>query len=153
MALVQIDACRDRFDRRQINVIVGEDFRLIGFRKLCTAGAFLGVDVVCHVGIGAQSARNSGTAFAAPLLRCRIGRIGFLPLRRRQRRVVRCLRRSPKLGLKLGDAGKKGPYQVTGPILDGSRRIVLKGRSPRFDSRCQITGHFIDTLEFDLIDQ
>jgi hypothetical protein len=49
---VQIDARRDRLDRRQIDVVVGEDLALVGRRECRAAGTFLGVDLARRVGIG-----------------------------------------------------------------------------------------------------
>jgi hypothetical protein len=45
------------------------------------------------------------------------------------------------------------PYQVSGPILDGGRRVVLRGQAPRVNAECQITGYLTDVLEFSLIDR
>jgi hypothetical protein len=42
------------------------------------------------------------------------------------------------------------PYAVTGPVLDGYRRVVLKGDAPRIGTDCQIVDHVPDTLEFTL---
>jgi hypothetical protein len=43
------------------------------------------------------------------------------------------------------------PYQVSGPILDGYERVVVKGEAPRIDDNCNITGYFMDTLEFSFL--
>jgi hypothetical protein len=43
------------------------------------------------------------------------------------------------------------PYQVSGPILDDGRRVVLRGQAPRINAQCQIVGYLTDTLEFTLI--
>jgi hypothetical protein len=43
------------------------------------------------------------------------------------------------------------PYQVSGPILDNHRRVVLKGQAPRFGADCHVQGYFTDRLEFDLM--
>jgi hypothetical protein len=43
------------------------------------------------------------------------------------------------------------PYQVSGPILDNSRRVVLEGQAPRLDANCRIQGSYADTLEFALL--
>jgi hypothetical protein len=40
------------------------------------------------------------------------------------------------------------PYQVSGPILDNSKREILEGQAPRVDANCNILGYFTDTLEF-----
>ena len=39
-------------------------------------------------------------------------------------------------------------YQVSGPILNNYRKVVLHGRAPRVDSNCQIQGYIENTLEF-----
>jgi hypothetical protein len=45
--------------------------------------------------------------------------------------------------------GKLG-YRVDGPILNDGRRVVLTGRVPRVDGRCNVTGASNDRLVFDL---
>jgi len=45
----------------------------------------------------------------------------------------------------------KVDYPVSGPILDGYRRVVLRGQAPKVDAACRIVGTITDTLEFDLI--
>lgn len=45
------------------------------------------------------------------------------------------------------------PFKVSGPILDGGRRVALMGETPRVDKSCQIIGKTVETLEFQLIDQ
>ena len=42
------------------------------------------------------------------------------------------------------------PYRVSGPILDDSRRVLMRGNAPRLNDRCQIIGHIADSLEFTL---
>ncbi len=101
---MQIDACRDGFDRRQIDEIVGEDVRLVGRRQHRAAGAALGVDLARHVGIWAQRTRDARPAFAALLLGRRFRAIGFLPLRGRHGRVRRRLRRLTVARLKSRNA-------------------------------------------------
>jgi hypothetical protein len=44
------------------------------------------------------------------------------------------------------------PYLVSGPILDNSRRVELRGSAPRVDSNCQIVGYVDDLLTFQLIE-
>jgi hypothetical protein len=44
------------------------------------------------------------------------------------------------------------PYQVSGPILDQSRRVELRGQAPRVDDNCRIIGYIDDTLAFQLIE-
>lgn len=41
-------------------------------------------------------------------------------------------------------------YQVSGPILDDSERVVLTGRAPRVGSDRGMNGYFEDTLDFEL---
>jgi hypothetical protein len=43
------------------------------------------------------------------------------------------------------------PYEVSGPILDGYRRVVMYGNAPRVNQDCQIFGVVPDTLEFTLM--
>jgi hypothetical protein len=45
----------------------------------------------------------------------------------------------------------KFPYRVSGPILDGGRRVVLRGKAPRVNKSCRVFGSKADTLEFELI--
>ncbi|MBX3534561.1 MAG: SH3 domain-containing protein [Xanthobacteraceae bacterium] len=45
------------------------------------------------------------------------------------------------------------PYQVSGPILDGFRRVIMNGQAPRIDANCRVSGYFTDTLEFTLLDE
>lgn len=40
------------------------------------------------------------------------------------------------------------PYEVSGPILNDCRRVLLRGRAPRVDPNCNITGYLDDTIEF-----
>jgi hypothetical protein len=49
------------------------------------------------------------------------------------------------------NCGGQIPYQVSGPILDDSERVVLTGQAPRVDSNCNIVGYFTDTLEFSFL--
>jgi S1-C subfamily serine protease len=42
----------------------------------------------------------------------------------------------------------KGSYDVSGPILDNSQRLVLQGRAPRLGEDCRVRGYFTDRLEF-----
>jgi hypothetical protein len=44
-------------------------------------------------------------------------------------------------------------YRVSGPILDGGRRILLQGEAPHVDQSCHVTGTMTDTLDFRLLDQ
>jgi hypothetical protein len=41
-------------------------------------------------------------------------------------------------------------YQVSGPILDDYRRVLLRGQAPRIGPNCRIQGYITDTLEFTL---
>ena len=42
-------------------------------------------------------------------------------------------------------------YQVSGYITNGESRVVMTGRAPRRNARCQIIGYRSDTLVFDYI--
>ena len=44
------------------------------------------------------------------------------------------------------------PVAVTGPILDGYRRVELRGQVPNLDSSCRITGYTESTLALQLIE-
>ena len=44
------------------------------------------------------------------------------------------------------------PYDVSGPILDNYRRVVLTGLAPLVGPYCQIEGYRNDTLEFTLLE-
>lgn len=57
------------------------------------------------------------------------------------------------VGLAYVFSRKCGPrsYPVDGPILDEHARVVLKGKAPRVDETCKVTGHIDDELEFVLI--
>lgn len=46
----------------------------------------------------------------------------------------------------------KFPYRVSGPILDGGRRVVLRGKAPRVNKSCRVFGSKADALEFELIE-
>jgi gag-polyprotein putative aspartyl protease/PAN domain len=39
-------------------------------------------------------------------------------------------------------------YEVSGPILDNHKRVVVQGRAPRPADDCQVRGYFNDRLEF-----
>jgi hypothetical protein len=43
------------------------------------------------------------------------------------------------------------PYEVSGPILENGRKVVLQGLAPRIDNNCTRTGYLNDTLEFTLL--
>ena len=43
------------------------------------------------------------------------------------------------------------PYQVSGPILDNFKRVILHGRAPRLGANCRIKGYIDDSLEFTLL--
>jgi SH3-like domain-containing protein len=49
------------------------------------------------------------------------------------------------------NCGGQFPYQVSGPILDNYKRVVLKGQAPRIDDNCNIMSYFTDTLEFSFL--
>jgi S1-C subfamily serine protease len=42
-------------------------------------------------------------------------------------------------------------YHVSGPILDGYERVVLKGQAPRIGPDCNVEGYFEDILDFRLV--
>ena len=44
------------------------------------------------------------------------------------------------------------PYEVSGPVLDNYKRVVLTGQAPRVGPNCQIQGYFKDTLDFRLLE-
>lgn len=39
-------------------------------------------------------------------------------------------------------------YRVSGPILDGGRRVVMRGQAPRLSNDCRVVGHRPDVLTF-----
>ena len=41
-------------------------------------------------------------------------------------------------------------YRASGPILDGGRKVVMRGLAPRIGKDCQVTGHSPDILTFTL---
>jgi hypothetical protein len=43
------------------------------------------------------------------------------------------------------------PYQVSGPILEDGRRVLMRGQAPKLNVHCQITGYIADNLEFTLL--
>ena len=45
------------------------------------------------------------------------------------------------------------PYQVSGPILDNSERVLLTGRAPHVGPDCSVSNYVDDVLEFRLIKQ
>ena len=45
------------------------------------------------------------------------------------------------------------PYQVSGPILDNSERVLLTGRAPQVGPDCSVSNYVDDVLEFRLIKQ
>ena len=102
---MEIDPRRDGLDRRQVDVIVGMRQDLIGGRHRRAARAALGIDVARHVRVRAQLASHARPPLAPFLSGCRWSDVGLLPARRRQRRVVRRLRRLTATPLELGDAG------------------------------------------------
>jgi hypothetical protein len=42
----------------------------------------------------------------------------------------------------------KGSYEVSGPILDNYKRVVVQGRAPKLGDDCRVHGYFSDRLEF-----
>jgi hypothetical protein len=101
---MQIDPRRDGLDRRQIDVIVGEDMRLVGDRKCCPADTSVGIDVARRVRVFGECTRDAGPTLPALLLARRRGNIALLAARRRQRRVVRGLRRLAATRFQFRDA-------------------------------------------------
>jgi hypothetical protein len=100
---MQIDPCCHRPDRWQIDVVVGGDVGLIGLRKPSAAAvAGLGVDLAHLIGIRVERARHARPAFARRL--GRIGTIGLLAARGRQRGIVGSFGRDVQLGFERGDA-------------------------------------------------
>ena len=77
---------------------------LSGFAEHGAAGTVLSEEASRRVGFLGQLARDAGPALALPL-DCRLLGVRLLPARRRQRGIVRRLRRSAALGFELGDAG------------------------------------------------
>ena len=104
VALVQVNAGRDGLDRRQLDVVVGEHVRLVGGGKRCAAGAFVGVDIARCVGILSERARDARPAPATFPLARRLGDIGLLSRRRRQRGIRRRLRRLAGTAFELRNA-------------------------------------------------
>jgi hypothetical protein len=51
-----------------------------------------------------------------------------------------------------GRCGRVG-YRVSGPILDGYRRVLMRGLAPQIRRDCSIGGYVPDILEFELIGQ
>src|SRR5271154_6625343 len=96
------DARRDRPDRRNVNMIVLLREFLSGVAQHGAAGTVLGEEASRRAWILGQLARDTGPALAPPLDRRRLG-VRLLPARRRQRGIVRRLRRSTALGFQLGD--------------------------------------------------
>jgi len=45
------------------------------------------------------------------------------------------------------------PYQVSGPVLDNSERVLLTGRAPQVGPDCSVSNYVDDVLEFRLIKQ
>ena len=82
---MQVDACRDGLDGRQIDMIVGVREHLPDGRYLRAAIAALGEDIACRVGARTQRACHAGMSLAPLLLAhsCVVS-IGFLPARWRQ---------------------------------------------------------------------
>jgi hypothetical protein len=102
-----MDAGDHRPDRRQFDVIVHHHLRLVGLaQRMSTTRAALGIGFHHVIRICRQRHSHPGVAmapFGAPLCPVRL-----LTLRRRQRRVVRGLRRLTKLCLQRGDLRLQG---------------------------------------------
>src|SRR5450755_4345409 len=103
----QIDPCCDRLDRRQIDMVPDpREFLACLFERGATHAA-VSVDVACCVRVLCDRSRRARMAFAGFLHPRRLCDVPLLTARRRQRRVVRRLRRLAMLGFKLGDAGQQ----------------------------------------------
>jgi hypothetical protein len=101
----QIDPCRDRLDRRQIDMVPGPREFLACLCERGTARAALGVDVACPVRVLGERSRRARTALAGFLHPRLLRDVPLLTARRWQRRVVRRLRRLAVLSLEVRDAG------------------------------------------------
>src|SRR5579862_10050527 len=77
---------------------------LSGFAEHGATGTVLSEEAPRRVGILGQLARDAGPTLAPPLIRWRLG-VRLLAARRRQRGIVRRLRRSAALDFEFGDAG------------------------------------------------
>ena len=114
---------------------------------LCERGAaraVLGVDVACRVRILCERARHARTAFAGLLHPRRLRDVLLLTARRRQRRVVRRLRRLAALGLKFGDAGQQ--RLVLRDHLLGERRELADPLNQSQHQRLHVIGKRINLL-------
>jgi hypothetical protein len=100
----QLDARRDRPDRRNIDMIVLLREFLSGFAEFGAARTVPGEEASRCVGILGQLARDARVALAPPLAPRRLG-VRLLPARRRHRGIVRRLRRSAGLRFEFGDTG------------------------------------------------
>ena len=80
---------------------------LASLREGDAACAALGVDVACRVRVLREPSRRTRMASASFLQLRRLRDIPLLTARRRQRRVVRCLRRLAVLSLELGNADQQ----------------------------------------------
>ena len=108
---VQVDARCHRPNRRQVDMIVGVHVRLAGLQEPGAAAvAGLGVDLAHMVGVWLKRARNTRPALAGRL--GRLGTVGLLAGRGRQRRVVRRLGRNVQFGLERGDTGGQRGVQL-----------------------------------------
>ena len=117
----QLDARRDRPDRRNVDMIVLLREFLSGFAEHGAARTVLGVEAPRRVGMLGQLARNAGPALAPPLV-CRRLDVRLLTARRRQRGIVRRLRGATALGFKLGNAGVQRLHlrqQVVNALVPG----------------------------------
>ena len=103
-AAEQLDARRDRLDRRNVDMVVLSREVLPGLPEHDTARTELGIEAARRVGVLGELARDAGAALARRLGRRRLG-VRLLPARRRQRGVGGRFGRSAKLAFELGYAG------------------------------------------------
>jgi hypothetical protein len=112
-ALQHGHAARNRLIRVVIGLIGGRstwsqtlEFLACLFERGAARASF-GVDVACRVRVLYERSRRARTTLAGFLHPRRLRDVPLLTARRRQRRVVRRLRRLIVLGLKLGDADQQ----------------------------------------------
>jgi hypothetical protein len=120
----EIDPCRDRLDRRQIDMVEGPREFLACRCERGAARAALGVDVACCVRIFCERSRRARMAFAGLLHLRRFRDVLLLAARRRQRGVVRRLRRLAMQGLKLGITGQQR-FVLRQQLRDACRELAV----------------------------
>ncbi len=103
-AAMPVNADDDRPNRRQLEMIIGMKPGLTGRAQLMRAmRATLGDTLDNPVRIGGQRPKHPGPALALTR-RAAFGAVGFAPLRRRQRGIVRGLGRLTGFGFQFSDA-------------------------------------------------